>query len=437
MSFKRLPIIFIGLLVVTALMACSAGSGDETAAPTAGGPTPLPPITNTSLVVSAEGYLFPARDVQLAFEVGGPVVDVLVEEGQSVSAGQPLVKLSDTDTQAALSVAQAALKQAQANLAGVQAGPTDETIAVAQAAVTRAEVNLAQATAGPTDEAIAVAQARVDTLQAQLAQVQVGPQAETLQSTLSQVKQAENALKLAQAEYDKIAFAADSDAAQPIVLALEDATLRYEAAKANYQALANGATPQEVAVMQAQLAEGQAALNQLLAGATAEQIALAQTGVLEAEAALNQVLAGAIDEQIAVAAAGVEQAKAALAQAQLSLDKLTLSAPFAGTITALSTEVGELVSPGVSVATLADFSGWQIKTDDLTEIDVVKIQTGQPATVQFDALPGESFDGVVSQINQQAELKAGDVTYTIVVTLNQADPRLRWGMTAFVEIETE
>ncbi|MFQ5576190.1 MAG: HlyD family secretion protein [Anaerolineae bacterium] len=442
MNPKRLIYGLLLPVLALALLGCNlGGSGEETAAPEA---TDIPPVIETSRIVSAEAFLIPAQEANIAFDMGGRVVEVPVAEGDAVTTGQILARLDDTDARAAIAVAEAALAQAEAGLNSVKAGPTAEQIGLAEAAVVRAEAALAQIVAGPPDatpEQIAVAQARINTLQTQLNQIRAGARPETVEASLASVKQAENALALAQSDYDKIAYAADSDLAQPIALALQNATLTYQAALAQHQALVNGATPEEIAVMQAQLAEGQAALEQILAGpapTTAEQIAVAQAGVLEAEAALAQAKAGPTAEQIAVAEAGVQQAEAALQQAKLALNHLQLTAPFNGTLTNLNLEPGEIATPGAPIATVADITRWKIETDDLTEIDIVKVVEGQTVNITFDALPGETFSGVVSLIKPRSELKAGDVTYTVVITIDDGgDPRLRWGMTAFVEINVE
>jgi HlyD family secretion protein len=430
----NLTLLLSGLLAVL-LIGCTpaeSNTGEEADAST------LPPVIETTSVVSAEAFVVPVREVDVAFESGGRVVELLAEEGGQIETQQLLARLNDADANAAVMAAQANLTQAQANLAQVQAGPTQEQVEVARAAVTQAEAALAQAVAGPTAQEIAVAEARVNTLRAQVNQAQAGGREENVQASLARLRQAEVALQQAQTDYDKIAYAADSELAQPIARALQNATLNYEAVKAEHEAVVNGATQQEVNIVRAQLAEGIAALEQLKAGPSSEQIAVAQAAVTQAEAALEQVKAGSTPEQIAVAQAGVEQAQAALEQAQIALDRLNLVAPFAGTLAGMDLDIGEIVTVGAPVATIADLSTWQVETDDLTEIDVVKVQIGQPVEVKFDALPEEAFNGVVSSIKPRSETKAGDVTYTVVINLeNSNDARLRWGMTAFVEIDVE
>jgi multidrug efflux pump subunit AcrA (membrane-fusion protein) len=72
----------------------------------------------------------------------------------------------------------------------------------------------------------------------------------------------------------------------------------------------------------------------------------------------------------------------------------------------------------------------------LNEIDVARIKVGDTALVTFDALPGVSLTGKVSRIAPKAAEGAG-VNYTVWVDLAEIPENLRWGMTAFVDIEVE
>jgi multidrug efflux pump subunit AcrA (membrane-fusion protein) len=83
-----------------------------------------------------------------------------------------------------------------------------------------------------------------------------------------------------------------------------------------------------------------------------------------------------------------------------------------------------------------DTSRWQIETDDLTEIDVVNVQPGASVSISVDALPGEEFEGKVVRVTPQAETKAGDQTYTVLIDITKGDTsKLRWGMTTYVDIK--
>jgi multidrug resistance efflux pump len=84
------------------------------------------------------------------------------------------------------------------------------------------------------------------------------------------------------------------------------------------------------------------------------------------------------------------------------------------------------------MAKLADTSSWLVKTTDLTELNVVRIQPGMQATVTLDAIPGVQMTAQVQSIEKFGQTYQGDIVYPVTLKLNQPDPRLRWNMTATV-----
>jgi multidrug resistance efflux pump len=118
--------------------------------------------------------------------------------------------------------------------------------------------------------------------------------------------------------------------------------------------------------------------------------------------------------------------RAALANAEVR-------APYAGKITNFDLKPGQSVSAGQSVATIADFTNWVVKTTNLTEIDVISIRNGQAVHVTIDALPGLELDGRVTSIAQNYSERQGDIVYTATIVLGEVDPAMRWGMTAQVD----
>jgi multidrug resistance efflux pump len=112
-------------------------------------------------------------------------------------------------------------------------------------------------------------------------------------------------------------------------------------------------------------------------------------------------------------------------------------APFAGTVGMVDTRVGALVVSGQPLVTLGDLDTLRVETTDLDEIDVVKVYVGQQVDVSFDALPEQVFAGEVTRISPMAAPGSGGVNYTVVIALDDVDPAVKWGMTAFVDIEVE
>ena len=378
--------ILIGLIIVAVLAGLGYVGYQKYLAPAQGAPTPT---SNASLsttpeapsVVSAEGKIVPARDATLAFRMAGRVEKISVKEGEAVKEGHVLIQLESADVRAGVAQAQAAVAQAEA-------------------AVALAQAQLDQITAGPRPEEIAAAEA-------QLAQAQV------------QRKEAEDAYQ--RLMDSKIHGWMEEQA----ILRVNAANEAVAAAQAALDQLRSGASPElvqaynsaiGVASQQRKAAEAQLAL--LQAGATKAQV----------DAAMAQV-----DQ----AKAGLEAAKAALAAAQAQLDQATLKAPFAGTIVSLSTEVGEVVTPGAPVLVLVDESKWRMQTNDLSETDVVLVRPGQSVTATLDAFGDQTFHGVVTEIASIAETNRGNTTYAVTIDLDPTDAPLRWGMTAFVDIDVK
>jgi multidrug resistance efflux pump len=120
--------------------------------------------------------------------------------------------------------------------------------------------------------------------------------------------------------------------------------------------------------------------------------------------------------------------RAALANAEVR-------APFAGTLTNLDLKVGEFAASGTPVLTVADLSGWVVKTTDLTEIDVVNLKEGQPVDITLDAIPDVTLKGNILSISENYTERQGDIVYKVTILLTDKNPAIRWGMTAQVKFQ--
>jgi HlyD family secretion protein len=417
---------FAAAAAILALAGCSGKPG-----PSAATATPLPPVASAQQAL-AEGKVVPARHAALAFQVPGTVAKVLVKEGDAVKAGQALVRLDSSEQATALLQARANLRVAQADLDRLRAGAPAADVAGAQAAVDRARAG-EQAAAGQ------VAQAR-----AGLQKVEAGATAEEIAIAQRQVEEAKNTLWGFQGQRDAVCGRAKADcndeetaAKEACKAAREDSKPGCDQAQANVQA-----AEERVHIAELQLA-------QVRAGPRTEdrhaaQGTLAQTqglyktasaGVREAEAALAGVQSGASTQEIAAASARVDLALAALQQAAVRMSQTELRAPFAGTVAALDTRVGEPAQLGSPVVQLADLDHLQVRTEDLTEINVIGLQPGASAAVTFDAIPGLTLPGKVASIRPYGDSRQGDIVYTVLIDPEHQDPRLRWNMTASVAID--
>jgi multidrug resistance efflux pump len=141
------------LVVVVAIVAggawfLSGGPGGTTAG---GSPAPsLGPVPESDTVAS-DARAIPVTRVELAAPgAGGVVAEVLVAEGDTVTAGQPLLRLDGTQLEGQVAVAEAAVAAAKAAVDTARAGVTQAQAAVRQAAsqVTAANAAVSQAAAG-------------------------------------------------------------------------------------------------------------------------------------------------------------------------------------------------------------------------------------------------------------------------------------------------
>jgi multidrug resistance efflux pump len=159
----------------------------------------------------------------------------------------------------------------------------------------------------------------------------------------------------------------------------------------------------------------------------------AKADVTQAQKEYDLLSGGSNTDEKAIAEAEYDTARANLAAARAALADVELAAPFDGTVAGLKVKGGESVTPGQVVVSIADFSGWIVKTTDLTELDVVDISEGQPVSITLDAIPDTTLDGEVQTIGQNFSEKQGDIVYEVTVELTESLPTMRWGMTSEVK----
>jgi HlyD family secretion protein len=393
----------------------------------------VPPVKADPRVL-AEAKVVPVREASLSMPTSGIVAQVLAREGDPVEAGQLLLRLANAHQQATVAQAQAALYAARARLEELQQGPRPQEIKAAQATLDAAQARLNGLFESPTPEEIAVAEAVVGSAQATLGKVLEGARDEELTAARAEMANAEAELKRAQTEYDKLGWRNDR-AALNVSVELEQATNTYVAAEARYEALVRGATEGDIAGAVAGVRQAEAELQRVIAAVKDSDIAAAQAEIHRAQAQLELMQAGARPEQVAAAEADVVAAEAVLEQAQVALGEAELRAPFAGTVASQDVKVGEAVVMGVPAAQLADLSAWWIETEDLTEMDVVSVEEGDPVLITVDALPDVELLGRVVRIKPIGVNRHGDMTYTVIVKPQGTDRRLRWNMTSMVAIE--
>lgn len=121
---------------------------------------------------------------------------------------------------------------------------------------------------------------------------------------------------------------------------------------------------------------------------------------------------------------------------QLSLEALEqtyLRAPFAGVATDVLVEPGQSVGANDAVVQIVDDSAFEVQVA-VDELDIARVETGQPVTIRLDADPGRVRDGVVDRVSLVANMQGNLVTVPVTVRFLEADAFLRPGYTATLQI---
>jgi multidrug efflux pump subunit AcrA (membrane-fusion protein) len=394
-------------------------------------------VRRGDLVVSATGAgaVIPEAEVSIGFASGGLLTEVPVEVGDDVEAGEVLARVDDTSARSQIASAELNLKQAQLQLDQLLEEPTAAELAAAQANLASAKATLESRQNPATSAEIAAAQQNALSAQQKLSDLLAGPTAEELATAQADLQLAEISLQQAQAAYDPVSWRSDIGSL-PQGIALQEATLAYEKAKASYATATSGASQAEISSARAAVSSAQATLNSLKEGATAQELAAAQASVDQAQAQLDALLAGSDAVDVQLAQIAVETAENALATAREALDETVLTAPFAGTILAVDASVGERVG-GTAFITLADLAQPLVEIY-LDETDLDKVGVDYEAEVTFDALPDQSFTGHVIRVDPQLTTSNGATVVRALVQLDAdsfAKPQgLPIGLNAAVEV---
>ena len=377
------------LIVILALGLTACANQQETPVQDV---SPAAPDAASDAVV-AEGHLKPLHAANLSFQARGIVEDVNVNIGDMVSAGDVLARLSNaSQAEAQLATANLELLNAQQALDTLnRTGDANRAAAwdaYQKAQVTRAEAQKEWNDVNPRDiqNRIDDQQATVNDREKDLEDAQDEfDKYKALDKENSKRKTAEDDLRAAQKDYDNAVadlekIQRESDAARA---ALDSALAAEDEAKYQYELSADGANSNELALAQSRL----------------------------------------------------DNAQAQVAAAEANLANFVLSAPFDGVVADVAVSMGEQIGAESRAVSVVDTSSWMIETTDITELEVVGVSVGQTVRFTADALPDVEMSGVVTAISQSSYTQSGDVIYTVYIDVDEADPRVKWGMTVEVNFE--
>lgn len=282
-----------------------------------------------------------ARNIRVGSKVGGRIDKVLVREGDRVESGQVLVTFDDQELLASLAESRASAEKAKR-------GYRREEIAEARAAALEAKADWDMKRNGYRQEDIAAAQADLDRAAAE-----------------------ETRTHLDFERYD--------------ALARKDLVSKQQrdTAEANWK------------VALAQKENARHKLEELKRGYRPEEVAGAEARYGQARATLDKMERGNRREDIAAA-------EAAQAYDEARFRERQVVAPTRATVEVLDVRPGDLIPPNTPVATLLESDQIYVRIY-IPETEISRVKVGDKAAITVDTASRQVFDGVVEQINQQAE----------------------------------
>jgi HlyD family secretion protein len=350
-------------------------------------------LTNGDLtaIVGATGTVRANQTTTVNWQTSGRIGKVYVKVGDKVTVNQVLAELDPTTLSQNIILARSDLVTAQRNLENLQ----DSTTARSEA-----EKNLADAQKALDD-------AKTDRYAKNLARVTQA----TIDSTKADLIIAQDSLEKAQENYDKFASKPEDDLFRAQAWSrLSAAQQKVDQIQINLNWLLSRPDPVEVAQADA-------------------AIAVAQSKLDDAQREWDRLKDGPDPADLAAAQAKVESIEA-------TLDLPVIKSPINGTISDVNAMVGDQVNAGTVSFRIDDISHLLVDVE-ITEVDINRVEVGQPTKMTFDAISGKEYAGKVTQVASYGENQQGVVNFTVTVELTDLDPAVKPGMTAAVNVTVE
>ncbi len=191
------------------------------------------------------------------------------------------------------------------------------------------------------------------------------------------------------------------------------------------------------ALFNAALAQSEANLSAAQAALRLAQTKEARTRSLVGKGFISQSELDTAVKELEAGQAQVELVKAQVERDKTNLRYTIIRSPISGVVVARNVELGQTVAASFNTPTLfqiaRDLAEMQIETS-IAEADIGGIKEGLQARFRVDAFPGQFFRGVVRQVRLNPTIQSNVVSYTVIVTADNAEGKLKPGMTAFVQI---
>ena len=364
-----------------------------------------------TVAVSGSGTVTPIESYQVSSLVTGEILESPFEDGDQVEQDQLLYRIDPGSAQTALQQAQLSVQQAQMNydtLAGslqVKAigGGVVQTLHVQEGDLVSAGTAIADISDTSTMTLTVPFQAgdAAHISVGQTAQVTLSGTLETLSGTVESVASA-----------DQVGSGGALVRQVKIRLTNPGALTETTSATARvgtYACAAGGTlSPQ---------------LRQTITAAASGEITNLNVSVgsrVSAGAVLATIGGESAENSLADAALAVQNAQLSFQSAQQALDSYTITSPISGTVIEKNLKTGDQLNGGDSgaMAVIFDLSQLELQMD-VSELDIGQIQPGQTVAITAEALPGQTFTGVVEKVSVNGTTTDGFTTYPVTILLSE------------------
>lgn len=361
--------------------------------------------------VSGSGTVTPIESYQVSALVTGEILESPFEDGDQVEKDQLLYRIDPGSAQTALQQAQLSVQQAQMNYDTLASslqvkaigGGVVQTLHVQEGDLVSAGTAIADITDTSTMTLTVPFQAgdAAHISAGQTAQVTLSGTLETLSGTVESVASA-----------DQVGNGGALVRQVKIRLTNPGALTETTSATARvgtYACAAGGTLSPQLRQTITAAASGEITnLNVSVGSRVSAGTVLA---VLGGESAENS---------LADAALAVQNAQLSLQSAQEALDSYTITSPISGTVIEKNLKAGDQLNGGDSgaMAVIYDLSQLELQMD-VSELDIGQIQPGQTVEITAEALPGQTFTGVVEKVSVNGTTTDGFTTYPVTILLSE------------------
>ena len=361
--------------------------------------------------VSGSGTVTPIESYQVSALVTGEILESPFEDGDQVEKDQLLYRIDPGSAQTSLQQAQLSVQQAQMNYDTLASslqvkaigGGVVQTLPVQEGDLVSAGTAIADITDTSTMTLTVPFQAgdAAHISAGQAAQVTLSGTLETLSGTVESVASADQVGNGgALVRQGKIRLTNPG--------ALTDATTA-TARVGNYACAAGGTLSPR--------------LRQTITAAASGEITSLNVSVgsrVSAGAVLAAIGGESAENSLADAALAVQNAQLSLQSAQEALDSYTITSPISGTVIEKNLKAGDQLNGGDSgaMAVIYDLSQLELQMD-VSELDIGQIQPGQTVEITAEALPGQTFTGVVEKVSVNGTTTDGFTTYPVTILLSE------------------